>query len=251
MRAVCMLLFALSVVVPAFAKQQTTKIVISGGELGKPIEITDANILAKFRVWTGPGTSTNDNQSLVVDWSYGPIAEPPKALRRYQVSFYAGGPESERVVYVVCYAFVPGHDPGYIYLPGDSDEYFGLNVRSVFRGVEGRWFKAWSEWEAIARPLIESPPRNAGRLRSAAGSGKHGSAGNMPKSMARLWISSPITSTTVRSTSPSALRTRRVSRYPRSVGKAYGNRRPGGIPCESRFRAREFRHTNSTLYLTY
>jgi hypothetical protein len=32
---------------------------------------------------------------------------------------------------------------------------YGLNVRSIFRGVEGKWFRAWSAWERVARPLIE------------------------------------------------------------------------------------------------
>lgn len=137
-----------------FAKAPTTKIIISGSDLRRPIEISDPAILTNFRVWTGPGTSSNDKQGLIVDWFQGPLQEP-RGLRRYQVSFYAGAVPNERLVYVVYYAFSPGADPGYVYLPGGSDEWGKLNVRSVFRGVEGKWFRAWSAWESVARPLIE------------------------------------------------------------------------------------------------
>jgi len=59
------------------------------------------------------------------------------------------------VIYVVYYAVSPDSEQGYVYLPGKSEEWWGLNVRSILRGVEGKWFHAWSTWENIARPLIE------------------------------------------------------------------------------------------------
>jgi len=59
------------------------------------------------------------------------------------------------IVVVVFYAFMPGAEQGYVYLPGKSDEWWTLNVRTIFRGVEGNWFHAWSAWERVARPLIE------------------------------------------------------------------------------------------------
>jgi hypothetical protein len=49
----------------------------------------------------------------------------------------------------------PGSEYGYVYLPGESDEWAGLNVRTIWHGVEGKWFRAWSVWERVARPLIE------------------------------------------------------------------------------------------------
>jgi hypothetical protein len=93
--------------------------------------------------------------SLIINWSQGPVRETPLALPRYQVSFYVGAPPNERIVYVVYYAFTPGAEQGYVYLPGESDEWAGLNVRSIWRGAEGKWFRAWSAWERVARPLIE------------------------------------------------------------------------------------------------
>ena len=140
---------------PLLGKAKTVKITIESTNFKTPIEISDPTILAKFQVWTGPGTSGNDRQGLIIDWSRGPVREIPTVLHRYQVSFYAGSPPNERIVYVVYYVFGSGADPGYVYLPGGSDEWYGLNMHSIFRGVEGKWFRAWDAWERVARPLIE------------------------------------------------------------------------------------------------
>jgi hypothetical protein len=68
------LMFAVPVVL--IAKGDTVKVTIAGGDLAKPIEITDKVWLAKLNVWSGPGTGTNERQSLNVDWSQGKV-DPP------------------------------------------------------------------------------------------------------------------------------------------------------------------------------
>jgi hypothetical protein len=158
---VVLLTFLLFLVVstPLLAKEKTSKITISGAGLNTPIEISDPNVLANFRVWAGPGTSSNEGQGLIIDWSQGTVTETPNTLRRYQVSFYAGSPAHERIVYVVYYVLNPDAGPGYVYLPGESDEWYGVNVHSIGRGVEGKWFRAWNAWERVARPLIEKAER--------------------------------------------------------------------------------------------
>lgn len=150
-------LLILYVPAPLLAKGKTVKITIKGADLKTPIEISDSRILANFQVWTGPGTSTADRPSLIIDWSQGPVTKPPESLRRYQVSFRTD--PNEQIVYVVYYAFSPKAEQGYVYLPGESDEWAGLNVRSIWRGVEGKWFRAWSAWERVARPIIEKAPQ--------------------------------------------------------------------------------------------
>jgi hypothetical protein len=152
-------LLILSVPTPLLSKRKTVKITINGADLKTPIEISDAKILVNFQVWTGPGTSTDDRQSLIIDWSQGPVRKPSESLRTYQVSFHTD--PNEQVVYVVYYAFSPGVEQGYVYLPGESDEWAGLNVRTIFHGVEGKWFAAWSAWERVARPLIEANRKQA------------------------------------------------------------------------------------------
>jgi hypothetical protein len=155
----------LMVGIPAslFAKGRTVRITIKGLDLESPIDITDPKILANFNVWTGPGTSSNGRtgtanagKGLIVDWSQGTISPPPKGLPLYEVFFYADfGNQEEKQVYVVSYEYDPSTQHGYVYLPGKGDKWWRLNVSSIFRGLEGNWFSAWSAWEDVARPLIE------------------------------------------------------------------------------------------------
>ncbi len=89
--------FALFVVfVPfAHAKGPTCKILVTGGNLSRGLEIVDARVLQNFRIWSGPGTSSVAESEpllsrapetfIVANWS--PLAAPPSDLMRYQVSF--------------------------------------------------------------------------------------------------------------------------------------------------------------------
>lgn len=147
---VALLLIAIPALV--FAKANTSKITIRGSDR-RSIEITDAKLLEKFRVWAGPGTSSNDARSLIVDWSSGPVAEAPKGLPRYEVDFYAKLPD-ERLIYVVFYQYNPSTAQGYVYIPGKADERYRLNVSTILHGIEGNWFHAWSAWDEIAGPLV-------------------------------------------------------------------------------------------------
>lgn len=132
------------------AKGATTKVVIEGPDLSNPIEIIDRKILANFNVWAGPQPGFNaDAPSFIVDWSQGPVSEP-QSLRRYQVSFYSDEISKDRPIYVVYYAMNQDSWAGYVYLPA-----WHVNMRTIVRGLEGKWFQAWSEWESVARPLIE------------------------------------------------------------------------------------------------
>ena len=142
-----------------FAKAQTSKIIIKGTGLNVPVEITDSKTLANFSVWTGTGTGCTpcpspSPKSFIVDWSQ-PMAHHPSGLRRYEVSFYAKMPD-EQLIYVVFYEYDPGTDQGYVYLPGETEKWYRFNVSTILRGVEGKWFHAWSVWEATARPLISA-----------------------------------------------------------------------------------------------
>jgi hypothetical protein len=147
-------LLTLSVSTRLLAKASTSKITISGGDLTTPIEINDTKVLTKFNVWTGSGTSAAGQSGLIIDWSNGPVRKPSDSLPKYQVTFYAGVPPNERIIYVVYYVFnaVVGH--GYVYLPGKSDKWYGLNTFSIFRGEEGKWFPAWTAWEHVTNPLF-------------------------------------------------------------------------------------------------
>lgn len=160
-RVLSVLYILLLLAMPAelFAKAETSKIVIKGADLSAPIEITDRKTLTNFIIWTGPGTGCEgvgcqkpSTESFIVDWSQ-TAADHPSGLHRYQVSFYAKMPD-ERLIYVVFYEYDPATEHGYVYFLGWTEEWYRLNVSTIFHGVEGKWFPAWSVWEGVARPLI-------------------------------------------------------------------------------------------------
>ena len=133
------------------AKGDTVRITITGGDLVTPIELTDQALVSRYHVWSGPGTSSNEAQGLNVDWSRG-VAAPPKGLQTYEVSFVTT--RREPSAYVVRYAIDRSTNEGYVYLPGRADPGYRDNVFLIYRGVEGNWFHAWSEWERLVNPLI-------------------------------------------------------------------------------------------------
>ena len=148
---------------PLFAKGEPLKIVVQGADLITPIQITDPTVLADIQVLSGKGTYSNEPRleepSFIIDWSQGPTAGPSKALPGYEVSFYANLP-TQRLVYVVLYAFDAVTGQGYVYLPGKDDKNYRLNVHTIICGVEGKWFHSWTGWDAVAERLIESRRRS-------------------------------------------------------------------------------------------
>jgi hypothetical protein len=144
-----------------FAKGTTAKITIQSADLKTLIQITDRKVLANIQVWSGLGTSSSEPgfdpkaPSFIIDWSQGPTAEPPKGLPHYEISFYANMP-SERLIYVVSYAFDAATGRGYVYLPGSHDKNYYLNMGTIARGVEGNWFHSWTQWDGVAKHLIGS-----------------------------------------------------------------------------------------------
>ena len=83
------------------------------------------------------------SKGLIVDWSQCTMFSPPKGLPLYEVFFYVDfGNQEEKQVYVGSYEYDPSTRHGYVYLPGKAGQ--RLNVSSIFRGVEGTWFSAWS-----------------------------------------------------------------------------------------------------------
>jgi len=154
--------------VQALAKGLTVRITIEGGSLKAPIAITDAQTLAPFNIWSGPGTFGGDSAtppidpatdvkvhapSFVVDWSQGIIAAPSPELPRYKLSFWASE-NPTKLAYAVTYVFDPSTKRGYVYLPGKNDDGWYIDVGSVYRQIEGNWFRAWSVWDRVAIPLM-------------------------------------------------------------------------------------------------
>lgn len=149
----------LSLMLPliAFAKGDTIRIVIRGGTLSAPIEITEPSLVNRFNVWSGPGTGPAvDPEGLNVDWLRG-IVHPPNGLESYVVSFVTT--RSNPSTYVVRYAVDPVSKQGYVYIPGKAEASYRDNVWLIYRGIEGNWFYASKTWQALADPLISKNRR--------------------------------------------------------------------------------------------
>jgi len=149
---------------PVVAKGATIKITIEGPGIPKPIEITDSKITGKFFIWSGLGTSGTSvvkDEGFIIQWAKMSEA-PPKELPRYQVSFYADyRPESP--AYVVDYVLDVADGTGYAYLPGPREKWYGVNVGTILRGVEGHWFRTMPLWDETVIAQFEAmPPSTAG-----------------------------------------------------------------------------------------
>jgi hypothetical protein len=133
-RARCLPAILALLIVPARlpAKGHTTKITIRRTDLAAPIKITDPKIVESFNVWTGPGTSSNQPQGLIVDWSRG-VARPPQNLPVYEVLFFTTHPGR---AYVVSYLIDPSTDDGYVYLPGMT--HAASKTTRFTRGAHGK-----------------------------------------------------------------------------------------------------------------
>lgn len=151
--AIAILVAISAIPVTLAAKEKAVKITVTGGNLSRALEITDSRILDSFNVWTGPGTSSNEAEGFIVQWSRGAIAEPPNRLPQYQVSFYTAR-SAERPFYVVSYAYDPSLRSGYVHFPGFVEKWYPQDVGTIFRGVEGNWFFSRRVWDTTVEPFI-------------------------------------------------------------------------------------------------
>jgi hypothetical protein len=154
--------------VPVSGVGKTSKIVISGGTLARPLELTDNTTTTQFDVWAGPGTRScmagncvDGTSGFIIDWLAGPVPDKPSDLPHFEVFFYAAddrvpsGPE--QLVYAVAYEYDAASAVGYVYLPGKTDAWFAVNTRAILRGAEGRWFRASRAWQEAVVPRIARP----------------------------------------------------------------------------------------------
>ena len=148
------------------------KITIKGGGLAQPIEITDREHMDKFSVGGGPGTGCGlpnepvspvcrailkqlNSRSFIVNWSKGVVDAPPKGLVNYEVEFLTERPGPMNT-YRVSYAYDPVKQEGFVHIPGKDDPRYKENVWLILRGVEGNWYRAWSDWDAVATALLKA-----------------------------------------------------------------------------------------------
>jgi hypothetical protein len=161
----CAFVAALMLPISLAAKGPTTRITIIDLSRGASIDITDPSIVSRFNVWDGPGTFSTTNgretqgiSGFIVDWRAGALNVRPTVLRRYEVKFYVRHHNQplEQLAYTVYYERDPATREGFVFLPGQTDERYRLNVFSIYRGqgFEGNWFRASRSWVDAVEPLL-------------------------------------------------------------------------------------------------
>jgi hypothetical protein len=155
----CMLLLVCLFANDAVAKGLLTRIEVESGSLRAPVEIQDTQALTLFNPWSGRGAwseGVEQATGFIVDW----VSQAPSPAANtgsvFKVRFYARhNSGSEKVAYTVLYTYVASDEAQEaVYLPGKGDAEYSDNVASIFRGVEGKWFRPTAEWQHIVRPLI-------------------------------------------------------------------------------------------------
>ena len=140
-RGIALALVALLRTTPtAAAKEPTRKLLIWGGRLAAPIELTDSATLALSDNYSGS----------FIDTSRGPVMLPPD-LPRYTIAFYLPDHRAAlarltmqrpRLIRAYVVYFVPGtaHHVAYVYVPGPGDTWSSWNHGVIIRANrEGVW----------------------------------------------------------------------------------------------------------------
>jgi len=147
------------------AKSQVTRIEVV---LDKAALVSiEAPVAGEFTIWSGPGTGVTAGGATriefsdgdIADWQHGAVAAPAGGPV-YHVTFLCEACEPARKdawrCYGVRYAPGAGGAPGLIQIPEAGDPAFPLNLKTIYRGVEGQWFRASPKWEAIVRGRIHA-----------------------------------------------------------------------------------------------
>jgi hypothetical protein len=144
-------LIFLSGVPRAYSKGPVDLIVISGGGLSQPIEITDPSPLKAFNPWMGQ----------FADWQAKPLADAPCSRVSFEVFFYLKWPgrfsSMDRGDLKMIYAtrYCSTGLAGYVYLPGPGQRYFGENNGTIIRReADGKWHPATADWDSVMSDAV-------------------------------------------------------------------------------------------------
>ena len=166
MASITAVLFLMSAV--AAAKSDTARIEILHGK--RPfLVLTGADTAGQFTIWSGPGTvvtaedgteSTPVHPGDIANWEAGAV-QLPRDVKVYKVRFYCAAgdrPARDDVPSHLCYGVryaIASDGQGFIQIPAVGDKDFKGNTQSIYRGVEGSWFRASARWEELVRPRVD------------------------------------------------------------------------------------------------
>ncbi len=164
--AFCAVLLGLPAV--GAAKSETTRIEILHGKRAF-VTLSGADSAGQFTIWSGPGAGVTAEDGTVsspthpgdiANWEAGAV-QLPRDVKVYKVRFYCAAgdaPAHDGVPTHLCYGVryaISRDGEGYIQIPAADDKDFQGNTQSIYRGVEGSWFRASARWEDLVRPRID------------------------------------------------------------------------------------------------
>jgi hypothetical protein len=136
----------------AYGKGPVDLILVWGGGLSQPIEITDSATLNAFNPWIGQ----------FADWKQKPLADAPCYRRSFEVMFYLKWPERDsspldrsdlKMIYATRYCWTG--EAGYVYLPGPGEPLYGPNGGTIIRGdADGKWHPATPAWDSLLSSAV-------------------------------------------------------------------------------------------------
>ena len=145
-RCVLALLILLAGVPLAYSKGSPDLILVSGGGLTQPVEITNPAELKAFDPWTGQ----------FADWKQKSLTDAPCFRRSLGVLFYMKWPGRKssldrgdlKMIYATRYCATDLN--GYFYLPGPSELQYRDNSSTIMRGeADGKWYPATPGWNSL------------------------------------------------------------------------------------------------------
>jgi hypothetical protein len=162
----------------AGAKGAVTRIEVAQGR-SLLVTLVGEESAGQFTIWSGPGTqvtaadgtvSTPAHPGDIADWAAGAMAAPRKGAM-YEVRFYCAEGDVHAAArvpvhqcYGVRYSIERKTGLGYIQVPKADDAQFRGNTQSIYRGVEGSWFRASGRWEELVRPQVEAALAERARI---------------------------------------------------------------------------------------
>jgi hypothetical protein len=141
--------FLLSSLVLARGNAKTVRVDVTGGDLSKPISITNQSLLALSHVYAGQflGEIVDGVESGWPRYTVTLVFELEVPL--------PAADANKRRTYLIHYSINRQTGDGYVYLPGPGEPGYRENIGVIIRdGHDGRWHRAPVTWSGLLNPYL-------------------------------------------------------------------------------------------------